>query len=202
MMLKNSDAGYGVVTKSLHWLIFLLLLNQFVVAAMMLNIAQDETLAGFTPGTLYNWHKSIGLIALLTAVVRFIWRKATWLPEWAPNLSGGEKLAITWIERTLYVAMFLMPLSGFVFVMAGDFGVNFFSRWELPRVIAPNATTAMLAKWTHEITAGLLASAVLAHWTLVTRHQWIHRDRYVQRMVPFTRQDRPHPSTRQDRSSG
>ena len=188
-MLKNSDVRYGLITKSLHWIIFLLLLNQFIVATAMLNVPQGETVAGFTAGTLYNWHKSIGLIALAVAIVRFLWRQATSLPEWAPNLSGSEKRAIDTIERTLYVGMFLMPISGFVFVMAGDFGVNFFSRWELPRFIEPNTTTAAIAEWTHEVTAVLLAVGLLAHWALVTRHQWIHRDRYVHRMLPFTHQD-------------
>jgi cytochrome b561 len=188
-MLKNSDARYGLVAKSLHWLVFLLILNQFSIAAAMLNVPQGETLAGFTAGTLYNWHKSIGLITFAVVIVRFVWRKATWLPEWAPNLSNAEKRAISWIEHTLYVAMFLMPISGFVFVMAGDYGVNFFSRWELPRFIAPNTTMAAVAQRTHHVTAILLAVGLLAHWAVVARHQGLHRDRYVHRMLPFTHQD-------------
>ena len=189
MVLKNTDARYGLVTKSLHWIIFLLLLNQFAVATAMLYVPPGETVAGFTAGTLYNWHKSVGLIALAAACVRLVWRKTTWLPEWAPNLAADEKRAIVWIERVLYLGMFLMPMSGFVFVMAGDYGVNFFSRWELPRFIEPNSTAAVLAQRTHEVTAGLLAAGLLAHWVLITRHHRMHRDRYVQRMLPFTHQD-------------
>jgi cytochrome b561 len=188
-MLKNTDARYGLVAKSLHWLVFLLIVNQFAVATAMLNVPAGETLAGFSGGALYNWHKSIGLIAFVAAFLRLIWRKATDLPEWAPNLSLAERQAIAWIERVLYTSMFLMPLSGFVFVTAGDFGVNFFSRWEMPRFIEPNSTAAAIAQRTHEITAGLLAMGLLAHWILIARHQWTHADRYLQRMLPFTHQD-------------
>jgi len=69
--MKNTRARYGVVTKVLHWTLFLLILNQFVVATMMLNTPQGTTTAGFTQGVLYNWHKSIGLIALAVALARY-----------------------------------------------------------------------------------------------------------------------------------
>jgi cytochrome b561 len=186
--MKNSAVRYGFVTKFLHWAIFLLILNQFVVAAAMLTTPEYETTAGFTQGALYNWHKSIGLIALALAVLRYVWRKRADLPDWAPNLSAGEKRAIHWIERTLYICMFLMPVSGFVFVMAGDFGVEFFGRWTLPNVIGTNPTVASIADWTHRVTACLLIAALVAHWTVGIRHQLVHRDRYLHRMLPFTHQ--------------
>jgi cytochrome b561 len=188
-MLRNSDTRYGVVAKSLHWLLFLLILNQFVVAATMLRLPPDETIVGLTAGTLYNWHKSIGLIALAAAGLRLAWRKTTPLPDWAPNLSARERRAIVWIEHALYASMFLVPLSGFSFVMAGGFGVNFFSRWELPRFVEPNETVALVARYTHEAAAALLAVGLVAHWLLITRHSWVHRDGYLRRMLPFAHQD-------------
>jgi len=179
---------YGRITKLLHWTVFVLMLNQFVVAAAMLNTPSDETTAGFSQGTLYNWHKSIGLVLLAVAVLRYFWRRTGTLPDWAPNLSPGEKRAIHWIERTLYVCMFVMPLSGFVFVMAGGYGVKFFSVWDLPNFIGKNPTAAGIAEWTHELFAGLLVVALAAHWGVGIRHQLLHRDRYLHRMLPFTHQ--------------
>ena len=35
------------------------------------------------------------------ALGRFLWRKLTPLPDWAPNLSAGEQRSIHWIEKTL-----------------------------------------------------------------------------------------------------
>jgi cytochrome b561 len=179
---------YGRVTKFFHWAIFVLILNQFVVAAMMFNTPSGETTAGFSQGALYEWHKSVGLIVLAVALVRFVWRKTTTLPDWAPNLSDGEKRAIHLVERTLYVCMFLMPISGFLFVMTGDFGVLFFNRWELPNIVGVNPTAALITRWTHAATAALLTVALFGHWGIAIRHQRIHRDRYVHRMLPFTHQ--------------
>ena len=186
--VMNTATRYGWVTKTLHWAIFLLMLEQFIVAAAMFHTEQGETTFGFTQGSLYEWHKSIGLIVLALAIVRYVWRRTTPLPDWAPRLSVGEQRAIHQIERVLYVCMFLMPISGFVFVMAGGFGVKFFGLWPLPNPIGEHATLARAAQLTHGSVATLLVVALFAHWGLIVRHQRVHKDRYVHRMLPFTHQ--------------
>ena len=186
--MRNTDAGYGWMTKGLHWTAFVLILNQFTVAWLMLRTQPDETVAGWSQGTLYNWHKSIGVMLFVVAAARAAWRTATPLPEWAPNLGGGERRAISAVERILYGCMFVMPLSGFVFVMAGDYGVRFFNTWDLPNVIGPHETLALVAQRTHRLSAWLLGATLLAHWTITLRHTVKHRDRYVHRMLPFTHQ--------------
>ena len=186
--MMNTDARYGLVTKTLHWIVFLLILEQFVVAATMLHTASEETTFGFTQGSLYEWHKSIGLIVLAFATLRYIWRKTTPLPDWAPNLSAGEQRAIHGIERAFYACMFLMPISGFVFVMAGGFGVKFFDLWPLPNPIGQHSAVARVAQLTHEGTATVLVLVLLAHWGVILRHHRLHKDRYIHRMLPFTHQ--------------
>jgi cytochrome b561 len=186
--MKNTPARYGVVTKVLHWTLFLLILNQFAVATMMLNTPQGTTTAGFTQGMLYNWHKSTGLIALAVALARYVWRKTTPLPDWAPNLSAAEKRWLPRIETTLYCCMFLMPISGYVFVMAGGYGVNFFGQWNLPNYLGKHPTVSVIAEWVHGITAAVLVLALFTHWGFGIRHHLRHRDRYLHRMLPFTHQ--------------
>ena len=186
--MLNTATRYGLAAKLLHWTVFLLILNQFAVAAAMLNTPQGQTTAGFTQGTLYNWHKSVGLIALAVALARYAWRKLTPLPDWAPNLSAGEKRVLGWLEPTLYLCLLLMPVSGFVFVMTGGYGENFFGVWHLPNFLGKNAVVAPIAEWTHRITAVVLVVALFTHWGLGIRHHRRHRDRYLHRMLPFTHQ--------------
>lgn len=186
--MMNTDTRYGPVTKTLHWVLFLLLLSQFAAATAMLNTPAGETTAGFTQGTLYEWHKSIGLVVLVAALFRYLWRRMTPLPDWAPNLTDVEKRAIHAVERALYACMFLMPVSGFLFVMAGGFGVLLFGRWQLPNIIGKHPVLASTAELTHEVAAVLLALTLFAHWAVILRHQKLHKDRYLHRMLPFTHQ--------------
>ena len=83
----------------------------------------------------YNWHKSIGLVLLALVVLRIAWRKLTALPDWAPTLTPAERTISHWNETLLYTCMFLMPVSGYLFVMAGDYGVRLFGRYDLPNPI-------------------------------------------------------------------
>ncbi len=187
-MLTNTDERYGSVSKLLHWAVFLALVNQFAVAWAMTHTDEWETTAGFGRDALYEWHKTIGLVVLLLALLRVSWRKAKPLPDWAPNLSAAEKRAIHLIERLLYWCMFLMPISGFVFVQAGGYPITLFGVWEMPQFLPLMPRVSVIAQWTHAITAAILVATLLGHWGLGIGHQLRHRDRYFQRILPFTHQ--------------
>ena len=189
MQWRNTPLRYGAVTKLFHWSIFLFFLYQYVAAMNMSNMDRGDLVYGFfTQDTLYNWHKSVGILLLVLAFGRYMWRRKTPLPDWAPTLSPFERKATHWIERLLYICMFVMPIAGFVFVMAGGYGVMFFGRWPLPNFIPENETLALTAQWTHKITAYAIVIVWLCHLTLVLKHQFVNRDRFLNRMLPFTQQ--------------
>ena len=189
MQWKNAPLRYGAVTKLFHWTVFLLLLYQYVVAMNMTRMDRADTVLGFfTQDVLYNWHKSIGIILLVLVFARYMWRRSTPLPDWAPGLSERERTAVHWIERILYICMFVMPISGILYVMAGGYGVMFFGRWPLPNFIGENETMALVGRQTHRITAYVLFFTWLCHIGLVLKHQFADKDRLLNRMLPFTQQ--------------
>jgi cytochrome b561 len=188
MQLKNSATRYGAVTKTLHWLIVLLFINQYIVARMMTRIAANEDFLGLTQGGLYNWHKSIGLIILAAAIVRYTWRKTTRLPDWAATLAPWEKRLIHWYERTLYLALFVMPLSGYLFVESGGYGVNFFGLVRLPTFLPRNHTLAWIGETVHIVTGYAIIIVLTLHVGLVIKHHVVDKDRILHRMLPFTHQ--------------
>jgi cytochrome b561 len=132
---------------------------------------------------LYNWHKSLGLAALALAMARLWSRRAGVLPPWAPGLSAFERRLIHRYEQALYAAMFVMPLSGFVYVMAGGYGVLLFGLWPLPDPIGEWKALAAAARVVHAAAAIILAAAIAIHAGLVLRHQFILRDGLLSRML-------------------
>lgn len=188
MNLKNSSTRYGVCTKFFHWLVFIGFVMQYFVAAIMLRIKDAETFWGFTQGVFYDWHKSVGLIIFGIVIFRYLWRHFAGLPDWAPGLSDGEKKYLHWVERILYICMFAMPVSGYIFVMAGDYGVLFFGKFPLPNPIGKIEWLATVADYTHIVTALAIALAFFAHMGMVCKRHFIHRDGYLWRMLPFTHQ--------------
>ena len=184
MALLNTKDGYGGLTKFLHWLVVVLFAFQFVAGNIMTRIGAQETALGLTQDTYYNWHKSIGLIALAVAVFRLLGRSSGELPPWAPALTAFERGFVHRAEQVLYAAMFVMPVSGFLYVMAGGYGVRLFGLAELPNPIGAQKQLAVLAKWLHIVSSWVLLGTLAGHIGLVLRHQLFLKDRLLHRMLP------------------
>jgi cytochrome b561 len=180
----NTSRGYGDLTKLCHWLIVALFAFQFAVASVMLRLGPKDVVLGMTQAGTYNWHKSMGLVALLVAIVRLWARHQGELPPWAPVLSTGERAFVHRAEQGLYAAMFLMPVSGFVYVMAGGYGVHLFGIYQLPNPLPAWTALAIAAKWVHIASGWALAAALAGHIGLVLRHHLILRDGLLRRMLP------------------
>lgn len=79
--------------------------------------------------------------------------------------------------------MFVMPLSGFAYVMAGGYGVLLFGIWALPNPIGAWPALEVIAKWVHIGAGWVLAATLAGHIGLVLRHQVFLRDGLLRRML-------------------
>ncbi|OAN77454.1 cytochrome B [Jannaschia sp. EhC01] len=187
MGMTNSAAGYGALTKLFHWLIVLLFAAQYLGGNIMVAIGFNAEFAGIGTNTYYNWHKSLGLVALAVAIFRIINRRVGQLPPWAPTLSRFEKKFIHRVEQVFYTAMLVMPISGWLYVMYGHYGVNLFGLWEMPRPLPRDDTMRDVFKWVHIVAGWVLLAAMVGHIGLVLRHQLVLRDGLLKRMLPGRR---------------
>lgn len=187
-MLKNTPTRYGLVSKFLHWSVFLLIVYQFFGANIMSRLGRDGTLLGLNQDDFYNWHKSIGLMVLAVALLRITWRRTTPLPEWAQVLTPAERTISSRLEFWLYALMFLLPITGYLYVMTGGYGVKLFGRFDLPNPIGKHPTAAVWAQTAHVLLT--YAAVVVASWHIglgLKKHVY-DGTRYVYRMLPFTRE--------------
>ena len=183
MALLNDRTGYGALTKLLHWLIVALFAHQYVGALMMLRTGKGQTTLGLDQTQLFNWHKSLGLVALAVAIARLLNRRLGELPPWAPTLSPLEHTIIHRTEQLLYAAMLVMPVSGYLYSTAGGFGVMLFGAYPLPNPIGLWPGLATAARWVHVAGAFLLLLALGTHLGLVLGHHFGLRDRLIDRML-------------------
>ena len=184
MHWQNTSARYGIVTKTLHWVVFVLFANQYLSALLMTSIGRDERVLGFSQGALYNWHKSVGIMLLVIVLARCAWRRLTPLPDWAPGLAPYEQRFIHSIERLLYLGMLLMPISGYLFVMAGGYGILLFGYWPLPDFIGEHRWLAWTSQLVHRVAAYVVVATLTLHVAVVLKHQLVDRDGLLWRMLP------------------
>lgn len=187
MQLTNSTTHYGAITRFLHWSVFLLLVYQYLGANLMTRIGSGKTLFWLTQNSYYNGHKSIGLVVLALVALRFAWRKLTPLPDWAPTLTPAERTISHWNEMLLYGCLILMPVSGYLFVMAGDYGIKLFGWHDLPNPIGKQEGLAIFARIVHIVISYVTVIIVAWHVGLGLKHQIFDRDRFLDRMLPFIR---------------
>ena len=142
MPLRNGAHGYGVVTKSLHWLTVLAVATQFVVGYSMEvedsghgrgrgrgdgsghgrgRGGGDDDL-GVLDGSLdlVDLHVLLGLTILALATTRLVWRLTTPLPPWDPRLTSGNQRVVHATEVALLTLLFVVPATGLALVLGDD----------------------------------------------------------------------------------
>jgi cytochrome b561 len=180
---RNGPEGYGVVTKTLHWLVATAIVAQFVVG-YLLDAGESGRGRGrgrgrggesgrgrgrgqgggydpFGDDALLTAHVVLGVTILVLASIRLVWRLTTPLPPWAPTLSSGERVVVNWTERALYLLMFAIPATGLLLVLADDDDL-------LPVHVAAHIAFFVV---------------IALHVGMAVKHGLVNRDRYVRRML-------------------
>ena len=106
-MIKNTANTYGVVAKSFHWLLFLMLTFLIVVGNFLASMpkgAEKLQAAGM--------HKSFGAVVLMLIMLRLLWRLFNETPRLPDDTIAVEAFAAKAMHWGLYVLMFAQPLSG------------------------------------------------------------------------------------------
>ncbi|GAA6207838.1 hypothetical protein NBRC116601_11310 [Cognatishimia sp. WU-CL00825] len=185
MPLSNTLETYGSVTKTFHWLTALLILSAFPIGyfAHEAPFSNSEELA--QKAFLFSLHKTIGIAAFFTALLRIVWA----LRQIHPGLLNPEdKLEATAAQTAhwlLYGSMLLVPFSGWVHHASTQgfapiwwpFGQN------LP-LIPKSEALAQATSTLHFILILVLALTILAHVGGALKHFVIDRDQTLQRMLP------------------
>src|ERR1051325_3704321 len=100
MTLQSAaSTGYAPVAKLLHWLVFVLLGAQFVIAYLMPHIGRNTQ-----PNTIINLHFSFGVVILAVVIVRLVWR---WTHAEPAPLAGLPPW-LTHSARVVHYALYLL----------------------------------------------------------------------------------------------
>lgn len=178
MTIKNNNISYGTLAKFFHWTIALLIIGLLLVGLYMGNIPNSPF-----KFQVYMLHKSFGLTVLWLAGLRILWRFYTHPPPVIESQKSWEKLLAKLTHTLLYIAMFGMPLSGWVMSSAGEHPVPYFGLM-MPDIVGKNHDLAGLARDAHGLIANILIAAILLHAAGAFKHHIIDRDMTLNRMIP------------------
>lgn len=177
-MLKNSQSHYGAVSISLHWLVAVMVFALFGVGFWMVDLSYYSQWYRIAP----HWHKSIGVLLFATMLARLLWRLVSPPPAALSQHSGLEQAAAKVMQLIMYLAIFLLAVSGYLISTEDGRAIAVFGWFEVPALGDLFDRQADVAGAIHEYTAyGLIALASL-HAAAALKHHFIDKDATIRRM--------------------
>ena len=175
---RRREPAYGLVTRVLHWLTVAALAAQFTLGYILdaggngrgrgrgrggdsgRGRGRGGELVVFGEDRLLTAHVVVGVAILLLTVLRLYSRHRSSLPPWAEGLSAAERTIAHWTERSLYLLLFVVPLTGLWLVLISEDALGL-----------------------HVASHIAFFFALAAHLGLILKHQLINRDGLLDRML-------------------
>ena len=194
----NNNTKYTNVAIALHWLIGIAILFMFILGWFMTELPKEsakttsfdifnlglmtwEVAKEESPRAFYfNLHKSIGLTILMLIVLRMYWRFTHRPPAFLNSMKLWEKRLAKATHHSLYLLMFLIPLSGIIMSAGSKYGIKWFGIKVIPG-FDDKAIRELLFEF-HEIFGLLLLLLLIFHILGAIKHSIIDKDGTLRRM--------------------
>jgi cytochrome b561 len=136
---------------------------------------------------LFTWHKTVGVLILLTTLARLSYRLVNPPPAFPPDLPRWERIAATWSHRLFYFLLIVMPLSGLIAVSAHATGPTTALVGGIPLPVIPgvNKATGELFATVHVVLVLVLLITLAIHAAAALKHQFFDHISAAGRMPPF-----------------
>src|SRR5262245_58961210 len=123
--MTGSTLHYDRVARGLHWTV-----GGLIIVNLILGIGHDAIGKAFSVMPI---HKSIGLLVLALSLFRLAWRLTHRPPPLPDSMARWEKAAAHGLHWIFYALMIALPVTGWIFVSAGDRPLHFFWLFDVPK---------------------------------------------------------------------
>jgi cytochrome b561 len=173
------DATYSTAARRFHWWTVAFLALQIPVGLFMVRYGAATEFAEPT-GKLYDAHKLSGLLILVLAGSRLLYRLVHGAPADEPTLEPWMKVVSRINHWALYAFLLIVPIIGWVAVSQygpfEPFGIR------LPTLAAQNEEQATRTFYLHKLAAYALIALIGMHVGAAIFHYFIRRDGVLRRM--------------------
>jgi cytochrome b561 len=173
---------YSNVAVAFHWVTVALVVTQAV-----LGFAFAEAARGAAYATLFQWHKTLGVLILLIVLARLAYRLKEPPPPFPVELPKWERIVAVWNHRIFYFLLIVLPPIGFVAAsgLAEGPTTPFVGGINVPVVPGIDKATGELFAEIHGTLAIILLVLIVLHIAAALKHQFYDHWRVSGRMPPF-----------------
>ena len=175
---------YNPLTITLHWLVAVLILGLIMLGFVMTRGSIDPALQF----SLFQWHKSFGMLALLVSLIRFVHSLFAAQPKPVAGISPLEHRAARGMHHLLLLLALAVPLAGWMIASVSTLEIPTFAfdLFVIPHLPVAKSDAAE-AWWTtaHAVLAYLVLALVALHASVALYHHYVRRDSVLLRMLGF-----------------
>jgi len=171
--------SFDGVTLTFHWATVVLVLGLFTTAIWHAQ-SHDDVLRVL----LLRIHRSLGVTAWITTVLRLVWRKTNAkLRPFPDDMTQLHRTVVQISEYCLYALLVIQPTVGFGAVLTRERSFTLF--WgHVPPLIPHYPTVEAVLFSLHRVGAWALGLLITAHAVNALVHHFIIRDNTLARMAP------------------
>ncbi len=177
----RSVVRYRPIVVAIHWLTAALIITQVWVGFTFHDMPRG------TPERMemFAWHKTIGAVILLLALIRLGVRLLNPPPPFPADLPKWERFFAVWNHRIFYFLIIALPLTGLAAVSgrAEDGTVSLLWGLSLPAI--PGIPEENGFGGIHEVLVFVTLALLVIHVTAALKHQFFAPNRVAGRMPPF-----------------
>jgi cytochrome b561 len=179
--ITDTATRYGWAMITLHWLIGIIFIGQFMLGYVMVRIESQRT-----SFELIQLHKSFGFLLLGLIILRIAWRLGNAAPRLPSSVGALERKTAPLAHFALYAFQLALPLSGWALVSVSTLEIptmpfNLFVMPDLPLAESDASESFWASAHWYLAYAGI--ALVALHAAAALRHHLLLRDSVLSRMI-------------------
>jgi cytochrome b561 len=174
---------YSNAAVTFHWVTVALVLAQVV-----LGFAFAEFMAkGPARSEVFAWHKTIGALILILAIIRLAYRLKNPPPPFPTELPRWRRIAAVWNHRAFYFLLIVLPLTGLIAVsgMSPSGTTQIVGGVTIPILPGIGRDLGETSGDLHVVLVFTTIALLLLHVAAALQQQFFEHDRAAGRMPPF-----------------
>ena len=174
---------YSNAAVTFHWVTVALVLTQVVLGFAFAEFMEK----GPARSEVFAWHKTIGALILVLALIRLAYRLKNPPPPFPTELPRWRRIAAVWNHRAFYFLLIVLPLTGLIAVsgMSPSGTTQLAGGITIPIIPGIGKETGETSGDLHVVLVFTTIALLLLHVAAALSQQFFEHDRAAGRMPPF-----------------